>query len=411
MKILFNKFIVWFLIIIFWLFLTQFYYISASYKRDTNSYVTLIAWNWKLTSGGNFELLKVSDKKLLQNWDTVATIWESSVALIEWWDKSITRLAWNSKVLIKENFVWEDLSKINISFELLKWKTWSNVVTILSWDNHFKQEINGNVAAVRWTVFEANYDNSYIRVVDHEVSVTNPDWEQKSIKTWEVLSLKSFSFENLKIAVDKAWEDLNNTLDMEYYKNLQAQILQEFTSSNPFKIISNKIKAQFSEEYKVYDLAFNWDKQEINNYIWTLAEDKKQKLLAEFQKLSQTLNFEKWENTELYQAKLNSKDALIENTDNQEYKQALVKYSLYDLNSLLESNNINKEAIEKTANLLNNHQEIILNSKQSIENSIKNIDVVEKIKNLQNLENIDLNNLKNISNDLFNLPNKLFNLN
>jgi hypothetical protein len=44
----------------------------------------------------------------------------NSLAVIEWGDKSITRLGENSRIVVKENFVSDDLSKINISFELLK---------------------------------------------------------------------------------------------------------------------------------------------------------------------------------------------------------------------------------------------------------------------------------------------------
>jgi hypothetical protein len=40
--------------------------------------------------------------------------------LIEWGDKSITRLAGNSKVVIQKNSVASDLSEVQISFELLK---------------------------------------------------------------------------------------------------------------------------------------------------------------------------------------------------------------------------------------------------------------------------------------------------
>jgi len=58
-------------------------------------------------------------KEKISNGNVINTL-NNSLALIEWGDKSITRLGSNSKVMVKENFVADDLSKINISFELLK---------------------------------------------------------------------------------------------------------------------------------------------------------------------------------------------------------------------------------------------------------------------------------------------------
>ena len=86
------------------LFSIQFYYLSSSYKRDVNSYVTLVKWACTLTRDAKKSILKVSDKNLLKTWDVVSTIWSDSLAVIQWWDKSITRLWWNSRIEIKENF-------------------------------------------------------------------------------------------------------------------------------------------------------------------------------------------------------------------------------------------------------------------------------------------------------------------
>lgn len=411
MKFLLNKFIIIFLIIILWLFLTQFYYISASYKRDTNSYVTLIAWAWKISSEWKIDLLKIEKKLLIKNWDTISTIWKDSIALIEWWDKSITRLSGDSKILVKENYVWEDLSKINISFELLKWKTWSNVVTILTWENHFKQEINWNVAAVRWTIFEANYEDAYIRVIDHEVNVTNSDWKSKTIVTWDIFSLVTFNIEKIKIKIDKAWDELNKKMDSKYLQDLQNEVIDKYSSSNPLKLLSVKIKSLFNDEYKAYDLVLNSSKEEINDYINWLKDEKKDLIINEFHKVIQNINFEKWTNQDLYNAKINSKEVLIENSNDENYKETLVKYTLFDLNSLLESNDINKIAISKTAELINNHEQIILDSKSYIENKIMNNDVIDKIKNLKDIQKFDSESLKTIKNDIDIVTNKLFNIN
>ncbi len=374
MKIFANKLFIIVSSIILILFSIQFYYLSSSYKRDVNSYVTLVKWAWTLTRDAKKSILKVSDKNLLKTWDIVSTIWSDSLAVIQWWDKSITRLWWNSRIEIKENFVWQDLSKINISFELLKWKTWSNVVTVLWEDSHFKEEINGTVAAVRWTVFEWSYDWEYVKVVDHEVQVTNDTtWESKKIYSGETLSLKNFNVEVIKEAVDKAWEDLNKSMDKEYFSTIQKQLLDQFNSSNPFKNIANNIRWTYDENYKAYNLAFS-NKEDLTNYLKDLSEDKKALFLEKLKTVSQSLNFEKWDNETLYNAKLNTKETLIENTTDETYKQTLLKYTVYDLNSFFENNStINKKALQSTLDLLNTslwekNQDLLKNINSKVEN-------------------------------------------
>jgi hypothetical protein len=171
------------------LFAIQFYFVSESFQRDTNSYVTLLQWQGKIESQGKMSLLKVQEKVPVIQGDTITTIWEESLAIIEWGDKSITRMWGNSKVEIRENFVGKDLGDIHISFELLKGKTWSNVVTIMWENSYFKQEIKDNVAAVRGTVYEADYEKDFIFVHNHEVSITGKDWAQIKITSGQATNL------------------------------------------------------------------------------------------------------------------------------------------------------------------------------------------------------------------------------
>lgn len=362
MKFLKNKFFVWVVAIIFLLFTLQFYFVSNSYKRDTNSYVTLIEGDGTLTTQSGKSVLELNLKQKVNNGDVINTL-NNSLALIEWWDKSITRLWSNSKIMIKENFVAEDLSKINISFELLKWQTWSNVVSILSGDSNFTQEIKGTTAAVRGTVFEANYEQDYIAVHKHEVKLTNTSWDKKSIYTWQTFSIKEFSISEIAIQIDEAFKELNEKMDKEYIQKLREDFLSHMQKNNPISFLKN----MFDSEGKVYQMLLSSeDKQAINDYIASLPEDKKQKIIDTLVTLNQTLNFENGEDPELYNLKVNTRGVLIDNSQDTAYNETLVKYSMYDLSDILSLEKFWDEIYKNTVGLLGDNKEYLESLKKSL---------------------------------------------
>lgn len=396
MKILKNKFFIVIVTIIFLLFSLQFYYISNLYKRDTNSYVTLVEWAWTLTTSTWKKVLVINIKEKLNNWDVVNTL-KNSLAIIEWWDKSITRLWWNTKIKIKENFVSEDLSKINISFELLKWKTWSNVVSIMTWDSNFTQEIKWNLAAVRWTVFEANYDEDYLVVYKHELKITNKSGDTKKVFQWQAFSFKQFSLENIMWKIDETFAIMNKKLDKEYVNKLREDFLNHMRNNNPF----NLVKYFYDNESNVYDMLVSFDdKKAISDYISSLPESKKEKIMKTLVTLNQLLNFENWENTELYNIKLNTRSVLLDNSNDNNYKETLVRYSFYDLSDIFSLEKFNNEILKNTFSLLSDNKEYLEAVKKSINGWYYNV-----IKELLNIDSSDLTP-ENIKNKLLKLDSK-----
>lgn len=343
MKLFKNKIFLSILVGIFLLFSLQFYFILNSYKRDTNSYVTLLQWYATLSTGGEKKALKLNTKEKLSNGDVVNTL-RNSLAVIEWGDKSITRLGENSRIIIKENFVSDDLSQMKISFELLKGKTWSNVISIFSWESYFKQEIKWVSAAVRWTVFEANYDKEYMIVHKHTLQLTNSTWETKEIFPGQIFSLKNFSIEDLKQMIDDTFQKINKQLDDEYIKQLRENFLTSFKKTNPL----NLIELWSSENRALRILLDENPKQNFEEFLGKLDDEKKQKVLWYLNTLWQSINFENGENNFLYHLKLNTRENLIENIQNDDHKETLMRYSIYDLIDVSK----NFELFQKTAQLV-----------------------------------------------------------
>lgn len=387
MKFFKNKIFLTILTGIFLLFSLQFYFISNSFKRDTNSYVMLVDGSATLATSWEKKILQLNKKEKIIDGDVINTL-SKSLAVIEWWDKSITRLWENTRVVIKENFVSEDLSKMNISFELLKWKTWSNVISIFSWDSYFKQEVKWVSAAVRGTVFEANYDNEYMLVHKHALKLTNSDWETKEIVPGQAFSLKTFSIEDIKEILDDTFQKINKQLDDEYMKQLRENFLISLQETNPLNLIE-----RLSTENKALRILLDENpKQNFDAFLGSLDDENKKKVLWYLNTLWQSVNFENGENSTLYNLKLNTRENLVENSTDEQYKETLVRYTMYDLADLLHFENFDTDMLQDTLGFLNTNKEYV-NNESSYTKAISDI-------LLLNGENINLESLKQKISDI-----------
>jgi len=380
-KILKNKFIliiIAIIISIIWLGI----YSSSTDTKDRNSYVVLIDWNGILNSVP----LKLNKKELLHVWDTVKTLWNNALAILEWWDGSVTRLWWNTTVKIDNLYLSNNLDKINISFKLLSWKSWSTVISFLWEESYFKEEFRETVAAVRWTIFDVDLENDYLYVVDHKVNVTKKDWESFIVEQNKPLNLKTFDFialeEFLKSFKDKAWERLNKQIDTELFKWLQDQIYKNL-----------------DELVNINDL----------NIDWVISEQKKKELYNKIIEDYQKLNFVKPDDEELFKKKIELKEALIQLSSN-ENKAMLIQNTFYDFKNVINSKNyedldILLPILWENKDLLNSLDFNKIVNFNSLSSDIKNKFIDLKINITEASQNIDSKIKESLSKRL-NLINK-----
>ena len=384
MKNLKKKFI-W-VIILFIVFIlgTQMYKSFIVSGEDRNSYIVLVEGKANL----NNNKLDLNKKVKLKINDKIETIWENSLAILKWWDWSITRLWGNSILVVKENQVEQNLLNIKISFKLEKWKSWSDVISFIWEDSYFHQSFADTTAAVRWTVFEVNLDKDYVYVESHEVELTKKSGEKKIIPEKKPFIISKFSFTELikflQNFKDWAWQKLNKNLDKKYYLELKQK----------FDKISSQILKQ------------NKNLQEKIKNIWNLTEKQRQDLQRQLLKNYQKLNFISVNDIENYKNKLNLKQDLIKISD-WKTKENLVITSLYDIKNLKENKQFkllaeNIGIIWKNISTLKNSN-IDLNNYLDI-NILKNIEIPEWLKNSfnKNFENIknNLNLDENIKNNI-----------
>ena len=339
---------------------------------DRNSYVILLDWKATLNSSP----LKLEERLKLNSDDEIVTIGKESLAMIKWWDWSITRIWGNSVLVIEESNIDKNLLNIKIAFELKKWKTWSDVISFIWSDSHFHQSFADTTAAVRWTTFEVNLDQDYLNVSKHEVKLTKKSWEQKIITQWKPFVISDFSFISLlkfiKEYQNKTFKNININLDKEFYNDLV---------SNVWNI--NKITA-----LKIDDISklTSEKKEEIYN-----------KTLSEYQKL----NFIKTDDIENYRKKLEVKKILIELSDD-ENKENLLITTLYDFKDLAK----NKQFIELTevVKILWENKQYLKNLDIDLSNYL-NLDILKNMKVPDSLKKEFESSLNNIKSNLKNLDN------
>ena len=252
----------------------------------------LISWTAYL----NGQNISIKQEYKLDVWDMIQTWNNDSLAIITWWDGSVTRLWPNTQLEIEVNYVSRDKSLIQIAFQLYGWKTWSNVTSFFGEDSYFKEKFRDNEASVRGTIFNIDLENEYLYVTDHEIVVTRDSWEQIIVPERQPLSLWDFSFlqlfEFIKDIKDTAWEDLNKQIDREFLNNLRQGVKNQ-VSSLDIRDIEWLTETQKKELYntiltKYQEVHFlsPWDdlysyKLELQQKLLSVASDKNRSQILE----------------------------------------------------------------------------------------------------------------------------------
>lgn len=322
----FIYFIIILIVIIIWIWIS----ISLFFKSvDRNSYLELVSWEWLL----NDKVLQIWKKEKLSKEDIIETKTKDSLAIIEWWDWSITRLWWNTKVKIENQFVAKNKDQVNILFRLFSGKTWSNVVTYLWEDSYFNQTYSDTEIAVRGTVYVVDADNDYLQVESHKVELTNKQFGKKEVTENKQLKLSNFEFISLddfiKFFKDKWFFELNQKLDKEYLLKLSLEV-----------------------EKRVKDFVYFAGKN-IDN----LTKEQREKLYKTILSSYQDLNFVSLENSEkLFNLKIVLKEKLIDLAPDTEKPSLLSTFS-YDLKDIFKNKNFWN--FEKITDILKENQKYL----------------------------------------------------
>lgn len=327
-----NKFIIFIILIIIWIVISIFISSYLDKNNSFDSHVVLVSWDAEL----NKTPLILKQKSKLNIWDKVKTIWNDSLAVLEWWDGSVTRLGWNTSVEISELHISNDLSKINIKFSLLSGKSWTNLVSFFWEWSYFKEYFRDSEAAVRWTVFNVDLDNDYLYVTDHKVDLTTSSWELIEVNEKQPLDLKTFSFMDLHEFIqkfkDKTFEQINIQLDNDLLVILRKRLASDLVNIKKLNEI------------------------DLNDALWDELKKTElyNKMLSDYQKL----NFIKPDDAELFKVKLELKDKLLQ-LSTPENKTKLINSTLNDFKEMIDSKKY--ENVDQLLQMLSTNKESLIN--------------------------------------------------
>lgn len=352
MKKVKNKFIVF---IIFILSAVVWFLLLSPSNKNLDSNVTLKSWEAIILQNHSEVNLVENIPVILTAWDTLKTLSEESLAIIKWWDGSVTRLWGIWELNVEEDFVSYDKTQINIKFDLLAGKSWSNVLNYIPTDSHFIQTFNDHEAAVRGTIFDINLDKQYVYVTDHLVNITKPNgekievWENKpfSLEKWDFISLLEF----IQYFKDGTWTNINKNLDKLRLEDLQAEMLNTLQAWIWFIEYENITK-----------------NNDIAQYIRNLNSEEKRKKYRELLSEYQNLHFANSQTPELLDEKIKIKQVLVELAD-QENKERLMQSTLYDLDEVFKTNN--PLSFERIIQMFEAQNEVIEKLKISLPDTLK----------------------------------------
>lgn len=409
MDIFKNKFIVIWALLILSFFTLQIFLITSSFSKHTDSYLVMISWNWSIQRDWERIFLDIDDREKIYSWDSISIIGEDSLWVIEWWDNSVTRLSWNSRLRIDENDISSDLANIKISFELIRWKTWSNVLSIMWDDSYFHQTSKEITASVRWTIYEVDADNEFLRVIDHRVDIKNDQWEIVSAYKWDVVWFRGLIFDELLRVRDELWENINNTLDRDHLNQIREDLNDIIKSWNPIISLFRYIKWLFNFEYRIDTLLIEWKFDNIEKLLINSDPTKKDIILSRLNLYNQKLNFESWDDLYIYNKKLAVRNLLIEYSNDENLSETLTTYAIYDLWNMFSSNSIDPEILKSTLSFLEQHKSS-LNIDSDLKRSFwENMDLFNEIFSIWNLDfSLDwfIQNLDNLKRSWLDLLNR-----
>jgi len=357
-----NKFIILVFVLIGLIVFVWIYKSFFANSIDRNTYAILIEGKWSI----NEEMMIKDLKEELEVWDVVKSVWENSLVVIEWWDWSVTRLWEDSSIQVNELYVDKDLLQINLSFELLSWKSWSNVINFMWSKSYFKESFRDIEAWVRWTVFNVDLDNEYISVIKHKITLIWDGLKETTINESEPFSLKTLTFikivEFIKNIKDSDFEQLNVKFDkdlLEWLKNKIHENLDGFA-----------------------DLA--------SEQFEALSDENREKLYNTLLSKYQELNFVDSGDEELFAKKIEYKEALISLAWDDE-KVNLIENIIYDFKDSIKSKNYWN--LDSILPILNENKEIIDNINVDFWEYFKNIKINDSLneafwRNLDYLKNI-----------------------
>ena len=210
--------------------MTTYRYYQAIHSDDPISpYLLIEKWTATITRGNILIDMITLDFYEVQEWDIIITR-ADSLSVINWPDRSTTRLGANSRLTIERMRVADDYSRIELVASLESGKSWSNIVRILYPDSRVEFHLprNGTVAGVRGTVFEINLDANYIHSIDHSVTLSNSIGQLVTLLPGDAVAANNI-LTKIGTKLDTTWITANTIADAAFMQIRNIKLRDTYT--------------------------------------------------------------------------------------------------------------------------------------------------------------------------------------
>ncbi len=191
------------------------YYSMLHSDDPIDPYLRVVDWDATIVRGRDLAIdIGSGSTYAIQEGDIIITR-DSSLAFINWPDRSKTRLGSSTRLTVNRMRVARDYSSIEIEMKIEKGKIWSNVIRTIYPGSYFRAKLPewGIIAGVRGTTFDINLDLSYIRSVDHSITLSDNLGHVVSLLPWEAVNARNILEKISSTLRDRLWIEINSTAD------------------------------------------------------------------------------------------------------------------------------------------------------------------------------------------------------
>ena len=193
------------------------YYETIHSDDPIDPHLFIESWSGKIIRWDLAIELSHGESYTLNNADIIETA-PNSFGIVNWPDRSITRLWPQTRIIIEKMNVSRDYATIEISYEMKRGKVWNNVIHLLVWESYFETRLpkDNIIAGVRGTVFEVNLDRGYIQAIEHSTHLSDTSWKSLDLFPGELVSSENIWVRKGREWIDTTWNDWNTLSDATY---------------------------------------------------------------------------------------------------------------------------------------------------------------------------------------------------
>lgn len=230
----------------------------------SESYVNFETGNNAYVKKENSEdFLKLNEGDIVNEGDIIE-VRENTILVINWPDKSITRLNENSQMQINQLIIdKENPEKTNIVINILDGNIWSKTMNMMTEDSKFEIETSDIIAGVLGTTFNVSVNKDtgciIISTIEHAINLKLEDDEILYKGKEILLNCNGYDEKKIQDIEKNSWIDRNQNLDKIYDEKIKRDLKDTLNNilhnkDENIQFLENKLKIEKNDINKAKTL-------------------------------------------------------------------------------------------------------------------------------------------------------------